>query len=140
MTDASATPEPAPPPSPPAPSAGLGPKGKVRHPAAVIIFSIITLGIYYVVWIFKTFKENREFSGQGMGGGPALALAILGWFTGIFFIPLWFLLPSEVGLIEERVGQPKRVRGVTGFWNLIPIVGFIIWVVKVQGAMNRLYE
>ena len=32
------------------------------------------------------------------------------------------------------------VRGVTGFWTLIPIVGFIIWVVKVQGAMNRIYE
>jgi Domain of unknown function (DUF4234) len=135
MTDAA----PATPPPTPAATA-WGPKGKVRSPAAVIIFSIITLGIYYVVWIFKTFSENKEFSGQGMGAGPALVLAILGWFTGIFLIPLWFLLPSEIGIIEERMGQRKRVRGVTGFWNLIPILGFIIWVVKVQGAMNRLYE
>ncbi len=52
----------------------------------------------------------------------------------------WFLLPSEIGNIYEKMGREKPVRGVTGFWNLIPIVGFIIWVVKVQGAMNHLYE
>jgi hypothetical protein len=34
----------------------------------------------------------------------------------------------------------KPVSGVTGFWNLIPLVGFIIWVVKVQGALNRRWE
>jgi hypothetical protein len=128
------------PPPPPA-TAGWGPKGKVRSPAAVIIFSIITLGIYYIVWLYKVFKENKDFSGSGMGGGGALLLAILGWITGgLLWIVFWFVLPSEIGLIEERLGHGKRVRGVTGFWNLIPLVGFIIWVVKVQGAMNRLYE
>ena len=30
--------------------------------------------------------------------------------------------------------------GATGFWNLIPLIGTIIWFVKVQGAMNNLYE
>jgi hypothetical protein len=29
---------------------------------------------------------------------------------------------------------------LTGFWNLIPLVGAIIWVVKVQNAMNRRWE
>ena len=27
-----------------------------------------------------------------------------------------------------------------GFWNLIPLVGWIIWVVKVQGALNRVWS
>jgi hypothetical protein len=128
-------------PPPPAATAGWGPKGKVRSPAAVIIFSIITLGIYYIVWLYKVFHENKQFSGSGLGGGGALVLAILGWITGgLLWIVFWFVLPSEIGLIEERAGHGKRVRGVTGFWNLIPLVGFIIWVVKVQGAMNRLYD
>ena len=39
-----------------------------------------------------------------------------------------------------RAGQPKPVTGVTGFWNFIPLVGFIIWVIKVQGALNRRWE
>ena len=139
MTDAApATP---PPPPPDAATTGWGPKGKVRSSAAVIIFSIITLGIYYIVWLYKVFKENKEYSGSGLGGGGALVLAILGWITGgLLWIVFWFVMPSELGLIYERAGRAKPVRGVTGFWNLIPLIGFIIWVVKVQGAMNRLYE
>ena len=129
MTDAT----PATPPPPPAAS-GWGPKGKVREPIAVAIFSIITLGIYYVVWSYKVFQENKDFSGQGVGGVIGLILALL------LGIVNWFLLPSEIGNIYERMGREKPVRGVTGFWNLIPIVGFFIWIFKVQGAMNRLYE
>ncbi len=128
MTDAT----PATPP-PPAPS-GWGPKGKVREPILVIVFSIITFGIYFLVWSYKVFHENREFSGHGVGGGLGLLFAFL---LGIVNI---FLLPSEIGNIYERMGRAKPVRGVTGFWNLIPLVGGIIWIFKVQGAMNRLYD
>ncbi len=49
----------------------------------------------------------------------------------------WFVLPSEIGNMYARAGQEKPVRGATGFWNLIPLIGFIIWVVKVQNALNR---
>jgi uncharacterized protein DUF4234 len=129
MTDST----PATPPPPPA-TTGWGPKGKVREPLAVMLFSIITLGIYFLVWNYKVFHENKEFSGAGVGGVIGLILA---FFLGIVN---WFLLPSEIGTIEERMGQEKRVRGVTGFWNLIPIVGWFIWVWKVQSAMNRIYE
>jgi hypothetical protein len=130
---ADATPAP-PPPETPAPASGWGPKGKVREPVAVIIFSIITLGIYYLVWSYKVFHENREYSGQGVGGGWGLFWAIL------FGIVNVFLLPAEIGNIYEKLGREKRVRGVTGFWVLIPFIGGIIWFVKIQGAMNRLYE
>jgi len=133
MTDATPTPPP-PPASTPAPAPGWGPKGKVRESVAVIIFSIITLGIYFLVWTYKIFKENKDFSGEGVGGVIGLVIGI------VIGIVNWFLIPSEVGNIYARMGREKPVRGVTGFWNLIPLIGFIIWVVKVQGAMNRLYE
>jgi hypothetical protein len=138
MTDANdATPAPPPPATPAAPAAaaaGWGPKGKVREWVAVAIFSIITLGIYYLVWSYKVFKENKDFSGEGVGGVIGLILALL------LGIVNWFLLPSEIGNIYERMGREKPVRGVTGFWNLIPIVGFFIWIWKVQTAMNGVYE
>ncbi len=122
-------------PAPPPPaSSGWGPKGKTREPVAVIIFSIITLGIYFLVWTYKIFKENKDYSGEGVGGVIGLVIGLL------IGIVNWFLIPSEIGNIYAKAGREKPVSGVTGFWNLIPLVGFIIWVVKVQGAMNRLYE
>jgi hypothetical protein len=130
MTDST----PAPPPPPPPAATGWGPKGKVREPIAVIFFSIITLGIYFLVWTYKVFNENKEFSGEGVGGVIGL---VIGLVIGVVNL---FLLPSEIGNIYAKMGREKPVSGVTGFWNLIPIIGFFIWVFKVQGAMNRLYE
>jgi Domain of unknown function (DUF4234) len=135
--------DPIPAPTPPPPAAGAPTTGaprKVRSPAAVIIFSIITLGIYFVVWIYKVFKELKENTGDGAGPTVALVIALLGYVSGIFIIVLLFLLPSEVGNMYAKAGLEKPVRGVTGFWNLIPIVGFIIWVVKVQHALNARWE
>ena len=135
MTDTSDTPAPPPPPaSVPVPTSGWGPNGKVREPIAVALLSIVTLGIYFLVWTYKIFKENKDFSGDGVGGVIGL---VIGLVIGVVNL---FLIPSEIGNIYERMGREKPVRGVTAFWNLIPLVGFFIWVFKVQGAMNRLYE
>ena len=131
MTDAG-TPVPPPPPAGVIPSPG--PPGKVRSPAAVIIFSIITLGIYTLYWYYVVFEDLKVRTGQGVGGVVGLILGLC------LSIVNWFLLPSEIGNMYERMGREKPVRGVTGFWNLIPIVGFFIWIYKVQNAMNRVYE
>ena len=32
------------------------------------------------------------------------------------------------------------MRGVTGFWNFLPLIGWIIWLVKIQNALNRQWE
>jgi hypothetical protein len=125
-------------PAPPPPASpmrmGTGPVGKVRSPAAVIIFSIITLGIYSIVWQYKVFKELKDHTGDGIGGVIGLVIALV-----ISPVNL-FVLPAEIGNMYQKAGQEKPVSGVTGFWNLIPLVGFIIWVVKVQGAMNTRWE
>ena len=128
MTDP--TPTSPPPPASPVIS-GWGPVGKVRNPAAVIIFSIITIGIYYLYWTYQVFRELKEHTGQGIG--PIIGL-VLGIFIGIVN---WFVLPSEIGNMYAAAGKEKPVSGVTGFWNLIPLIGWIIWVVKVQNALNR---
>jgi len=131
MTDTTPTP---PPPPPAAAAGGWGPPGKVRNPAFVIIITIITLGIYGLYWQYQVFKDLKANTGDGIGGPIALVIAIV---IGIVNV---FLLPSEIGNMYAKAGQEKPVRGVTGFWNLIPLLGFIIWVVKVQGAMNRRWE
>jgi hypothetical protein len=110
------------------------PLGEIRSPVAVILLSIITLGIYSLYWQYKTFKEMKDYSGTGLGGGLALVLAI------IFGIINVFMMPAEAGNLYEREGRPKPVSGVTGFWILLPLLGGFIWLFKTQGALNRFWE
>jgi hypothetical protein len=37
-------------------------------------------------------------------------------------------------------GQPKPVKGTTGFWVLIPLAGIFIWYYKVQGSLNKHWQ
>jgi hypothetical protein len=110
------------------------PPGQPRGVGMVILLSIVTFGIYTLVWQYKSFKEMKDFSGAGVGGAVGLIIAI---FVGVVNV---FLLPSEVGNLYGGAGRPKPVTGLTGFWVLIPIIGSFIWIAKVQGALNRFWE
>jgi hypothetical protein len=127
----------APPPTPPTPapqSSGPRPGEKVREWLLVAIFSIITLGIYFFYWTYQVFRELKEHTGQGIG--PIIGLVI-----AIVINPVnWFVLPSEIGNMYAAAGKEKPVSGVTGFWNFIPLVGFFIWIWKVQTALNTAWE
>jgi len=133
----SAPPVPAPPPPTgvaPSGAGGWGPPGKIRSWGVVAVLTIITCGIYGLFWQYYVFEEDKQHSGDGVGGVVGVILAI---FIGIVNI---FLLPAEVGNIYAKAGQEKPVSGVTGFWVLIPIVGWFIWLYKVQTAINTRWE
>ncbi len=114
--------------------ANTGPLGKERGALAVILLSILTIGIYSIVWQYKSFKEIHEHSGAGPGGAVGLLLAIF------FSIANIFLLPSAIGDMYKRDGQAAPVSGATGFWVLLPLLGGIVWLVKVCGAMNHYWR
>ena len=53
----------------------------------------------------------------------------------------YFIVPSEVRyMYEDLDGGTSPVRGITGLWILLPLLGSIIWFVKVQGALNRYWQ
>ena len=108
-----------------------GPVGKQRGILFVILISIITLGIYGFYWVFKTCEEMKKHRGDGIGGVIALVIQFV-------FTPInWFVIPSEVGKTYEDDGREAPLTGWTGLWMFLPLIGFIIWVVRVQGALNR---
>ena len=107
-----------------------GPPGQLRSPVTVILLSIVTLGIYSLFWYYRVFEDLKVRTGNGVGGAIGL---LLGLCIGIVNV---FLLPSEIGNMYAQEGLEKPVTALTGFWNLIPLIGWIIWIVKVQDAMN----
>jgi len=111
-----------------------GPPGRPRGILFVIVLSIVTLGIYHLYWTFKVFDELKQHTGEGIGGVLALVIAI------VFGIINAFVLPSEIGKMYVRDGRTAPMTGWTGLWLLLPLVGWFVWIVKVQGAMNRYWE
>jgi hypothetical protein len=112
-----------------------GPVGNTRSIGLSILWAILTLGIYTLVWTYRTQEEVKRYSGNGVGGVVGLVIYIL--ISPVTF----FVVPSEVRyLYEDLDGGTSPVRGVTGLWILLPIVGVFVGFFKVQGALNRYWE
>ena len=114
-----------------------GPAGKRRGTGFVILIGIVTIGIYWVYWAYKSHEEIKQHSGQGVGGVLGLVIYIL-----ISAVTM-FLLPSEIGKMYRQDGRQSPVNGWTGLWMIpgaILIIPAFVWIVKVQGSMNRYWE
>jgi uncharacterized BrkB/YihY/UPF0761 family membrane protein len=111
-----------------------GPLGKPRGIGFAILIFIVTLGLYSLYWVFKTQEEVKQHTGDGVGG-------VLGLVIWILVSPVsWFLIPSEVGKMYQADGREAPFTGWTGLWFLLPIVGGIVWFVKIQRALNRYWQ
>ncbi|MBZ5734456.1 DUF4234 domain-containing protein [Nocardioides sp. TRM66260-LWL] len=121
-----------------APVPGHGQPGKIRSTGICILLTVVTLGIYPIVWYYQVHDEMKRHTGQGVGGGIALILA---FFVGIV---MPYLTSSEVGGLYERAGREKRVSGATGLWYFPGIflffIGPIVWFVKTNGALNEYWR
>jgi uncharacterized protein DUF4234 len=111
-----------------------GPIGQPRGIGFVILLSIVTFGIYHLYWVYKNFEEMKRHTGEGIGGVLGLVIAIL------LGVVIWFVLPSEVGRMYRDDGREGPMTGWTGLWLLLPIVGWFVWTIKIQGALNRYWE
>ena len=107
--------------------------GQPRGVWFVAIIGLLTFGLYFLYWAYKTGEELKQYSGEGLGGVLWLVIWLV---AGIVMV---FVAPSEVGKLYSREGQEPPVTGKTGFWMLLPLVGYFVWVVKVQGALNRFW-
>jgi hypothetical protein len=116
------------------PSSHSGPLGQQRGIGFCILITIVTLGFYTLYWVFKTQDEVKNHSGEGVGGVLGLVIWI------VVGIVTWFLVPSEVGKMFRKDGREAPFSGWLGLWVLLPIIGAIIWFVKVQGALNGYWE
>jgi Domain of unknown function (DUF4234) len=114
-----------------------GPLGRPRGIGFGILLFIVTLGFYAWYWVYKTMEEMKQHTGEGLGG-------VIGLVIWILINPVMaFVIPSEVGKMYRKDGQEPPMSGWTGLW-LFPgaflIIPAIVWLVKVQGALNRYWE
>jgi hypothetical protein len=118
---------------------------KVRRPAGVFFLSLITLGVYFAVWYYRTNRELRDF-GAAYGdrelaeSKPVVSLVAMT--VGlIVLIPAIASLWNFVGRVRraEQIGGGRLTSGwlvailVITFFLLVAIPGYV------QSDMNALW-
>lgn len=118
--------------------AGRAPVGRIRGTGVCIALSIITLGIYSIVWFYKVHTEMKNHAGgAGLGGGLAAVLAL---FVGIV---MPFVTSGEVGNLYRRAGMAAPVSGATGLWYMpgaFIVIGPLVWFIKTNAAINSYWR
>ncbi len=120
---------PPPPPGTPAPF-GPGSLGKPRSPWLVLLLTIVTFGIWTLVWSYQNGDEIKRYANAGLGGIAYLFITLL-------LAPVtMFLLAGEVEQLYRREGKEPPITTIWGLWFLLPIIGNIIWYVRIQRSIN----
>jgi hypothetical protein len=118
-------------PSPATPAVGApGPAGKPRSIALVLLLTIVTFGIWTIVWSYQNGEEIKQHARTGLGGVVYLLLTL-------FLSPVtMFLMASEVEQLYRREGKQPPITTIWGLWFLLPIIGNLIWYVRIQSSIN----
>lgn len=113
-------------------------RGEVRSPGMVILLSIITCGIYSLIWIYSVSKEMNNVLGYE---ATKPQYTFYGLLCGIFTLILWSQVDDALVEIDRRRGIISSKKFLT--WLLLTIflgVGGFVMMYDVQSRLNALYE
>ena len=94
---------------------------KIRNPFLVFVWSLVTLGIYYLVWYYKINRELRDASGVDVSPVVAVLAVTIGWIVIVPPFVSWYRT-------FERIAAAQRAAGVT---EASTVLGFILFVIAV---------
>ncbi len=104
--------------------------GKPRSIGLTILLAFVTFGIWTLLWTFWNGEELRRYRVDGLGGGIFLLFAFL------VYPVVMFLMADEVAKLYEEDGQEAPITAIWGLWFLLPLIGHIIWYVRIQRSLN----
>jgi hypothetical protein len=99
-----------------------------------ILLMIVTLGIWGFFWTYRTSEDLKRYNGDGLGGVLGVVLYFL------VHVVLMFTIPNEIDAMYKRAGRASPVSAIWGLWFLLPIIGNIVWYVKVQRSLNDFWS
>jgi hypothetical protein len=109
----------------------------MRSPAEVIVFSIITCGIYALVWIYKFSGELKRYLGKDdINPGTDLLLCILCFPYAIYWAYKAGKLIMEA---RKKAGLPEEDNSI--LFLVLAIIGlFIIDMAIMQSNANEVWK
>lgn len=120
--------------------------GKNRSVFAPLLLPFITFGIYTLVWLYKLYTEADYYCEGKVKITPGAAVVVflfIPLFNVIWSIMLWFKTPGLLTKMQIADGIPENQIhhfGHYGWFNVIPLIGGIIWTVLIQSAFNQYWD
>lgn len=116
---------------------------KQRFYLSPIMFSILTLGIYGLVWLYKIHNEMLNHTKDpSISPGKVLGFLFIPIFNAFWAIYLMFHVPGLIKNMELSDDIPMHYQtnaGLIGVLGVIPFLN-ICWAPLVQNALNRHWE
>lgn len=121
-----------------------GQTAKLRNPWAVLLFTVITLGIYYLIWYYKVNREMSDWGARnsvdiGTSPGMSVIAVTLG---GLLIIPP-FVSIWGTGKRMQLTQRAADVQGGSGLlWfvlHLVPVISLFA-PVYLQYQLNKAWE
>jgi uncharacterized protein DUF4234 len=114
---------------------------KIRNPFLVFLWSLVTFGIYYVVWYYKINRELRDASGIDVSPGVALLAVTLGWIVIVPPFVSWYRTFQRIVEAQERAGLTQEASPILGFILFVVAVFLVpVEVVYAQDELNKLWR
>jgi hypothetical protein len=112
-----------------------------RNPILVVVFSIITCGIYYLYWSWVTNEEIKRLSGNTEE--VSTPMLIVGWFCGFVLWYNWYKWDKSLQYVSNVRAQqnPTAAPYNSNFilWIICTIiagVGILISSFQIQDYIN----
>jgi hypothetical protein len=96
--------------------------------------TVVTFGFWTWIWSYWNGEELKNYRRDGVGGVAFLLFTI-------FISPVtMFLMANEVERMYTDAGEEPRITTLWGLWFLLPLIGNIIWYVRIQNAINEFWQ
>ena len=119
-------------------TAGLFSIGEKREPMMVVLFTILTCGIYGWFWLYTTVTEIKNALGrEDINPGMELVLSIVT--CGIYMIYLFYKYPQMMMEMQDRAGRPRNDISMTTL--LLAVFGLgIVSIAIMQSELNNIWD
>ena len=108
-----------------------------REPGLVLLFSIITCGIYYAWWIYKVSQEVQEYLGES-DLSPALEVVLWTLTCSIYGIYWYWKYGQKIVQMQTRAGLPAADNSVLYVILDILRLGSVSGMI-LQGQLNDIW-
>jgi uncharacterized protein DUF4234 len=114
---------------------------KIRNPFLVFLWSLVTLGIYYIVWYYKINRELRDASGVNVSPWIALLAVTLGWIVIVPPFVSWYRTFQRIVEAQQSAGITQEASPTLGFILFVLAVFLVpVEVVYAQDELNKVWR